>query len=101
MYYIIVSRHETFYRKPEYGHIFTQNGGMQHRHDRWIIQTFDDLKKAKEALQRINEWYKIDGHKHEWHDTNGVYCLTGEGKMVEFFKNNEHITYLAFIDDEF
>ena len=101
MYYIIMSKSESFYKKPKPGFIFTNTGCMQRHYKCWIVQIFDSLKDAKDALERIGEWYEIDGRKYEWHDTTGVYCLTGEGKQIDLFEGDKHVKYEAFIDDSF
>lgn len=101
MFHIIMTREEKIYIPPISSRIFTGHFGQKQYYENWIVKSFNTRKEAEEALKNIDEWFYINGIKRGWFDTSNVYCLTGIGKSTHVHKENRHIIYEAFIDDNF
>lgn len=101
MFHIMIARNENIYIPPTPGKLFTSNHGRVSYHEAWVAKSFETMKGAQEALENIDQWFAIDGQSHSWLDCDNVYCLTGEGKVNDIFKEDRHIKYVAFIDDTF
>lgn len=103
MFHVIMSRIENEYVQPKYGYRFSNgNGGQRVYYEKWIARSFDSLREAEEALNRINLWFSIDNDNHEWtFFRQPGYTLTGEILRTDVFKDDRHIIYEAYVDDIF
>lgn len=99
MYQIIMTRNERIYVEPRYGIVFGYNGGQLNYYEKWSLKTFKTLNEAENALNEINKWFQIDGRTFDnWHKIGGVWSSTGEGIRLDYFKENRHIIYEAYIE---
>lgn len=100
MYHIIMSRKEERYDPPKYGFRFTKTGGQYSLREKWILKSFESLDEAQKELDRIDEWFHIDGLLRAWMHTVG-FCYTGTGRATNVVRNENSIWYEAYIDNDF